>query len=171
MSDSSELYYEIQKQDPDHITKWDFLEVAGYGVLAAHLPLGLLLVVGSNVADSLAKRKKQSETPMPDEWLQQVSESDNVSPEGIEMLAKALKKRGFVSVKDAINWADHERRLAEKNAKEAALRKKDGSDENISGASMILARAKTELTDRIPVPQLQSAIGFVSKPFRSKSQE
>lgn len=133
----------IDSHDPGSDAGWAFLEVLGYGVGVANLPLGIALVVGASLADTITHNRKRSKTPMPDDWLKEVSESSDVSEKGLSYLAKALKKKGYVSVADAVTWAQIEKVETEK-VKAKAERENSLA---ASGAQALMARASSQCVD------------------------
>jgi hypothetical protein len=67
---------------------------------------------------------------MPDEWLGLVAEHHELSREGIAELGRLVQKQGYVSLAQAIKWAEKE---SEKQRKMQALKEE--------GAQRLLARA------------------------------
>lgn len=150
----SRLERQAQSEDPGAQARWGFLEMIGYGVCVANLPVGLVLVVGSYVASAVNHGQRKSETPMPDSWLKEVSESSEVSEKGLSYLASALSKKGFVSVADAVKWASIEKDIADKRVKKES--KSAGLSEQ--GAQLLLARAKEEGVNLIDVDATLTSI-------------
>lgn len=124
--------------------KWTSLtglaDLAAFAIAPASIPLALMLMVGSYAKETHANSKRLSETPMPDDWLQQAADSDTVSKKGLAHLAKCLDEKGFVSVKEAQEWVSIEEREARKQEQQRQRRK------NLKGqgAKALLCRAKQE---------------------------
>lgn len=100
----------------------DLLIEAGATLLAilpVALPVSLSLMAGGFICNAVSENKNLNTTSMPDEWLVKVSESKQVSKKGLGYLAKKVEKKGFVSVKEAIEFLDiekkHEARLNAEN--------------------------------------------------------
>lgn len=134
------LIEQISKNAPASTSWLGFAEPVMLGIGAANLPLGLFLWVGVAARDVVAEHKSQAETPMSDEWLRQVSESPEVSRKGLAHLGKCLHRQGFVSVKDALEWA----RIEEKEVEKAAARSDRREKLESEGAKALLNRAKRE---------------------------
>lgn len=130
----------VEDSSIEGFSGWRFLELAGYGVGAANLPLGLVMVIGATVAESLAHSRKLSETKMPDTWIQEVADNPHVSKKGLAHLARCIEKNGFVTAKDAVRWTEIER--TEEGQREKILDRA----EHISspGALSLLKRADRE---------------------------
>jgi hypothetical protein len=90
---------------------------------------------------------KAKEQAMPDDWLQAVASLPNVSKSGLNHLAKVLTKKGFISVQDAMDFVEIERRdMAEERKKNAG---KGKEQQQAMGAAMLLARAEKDLPGTI----------------------
>lgn len=137
---------------------WGFLELLGIGVGAANLPLGALLIVGSYVGAAASSSKHKSETVMPDDWLQKVSDSPEASKRGLAFLAKRLDKKGFITVKDAEEWANIEKSEALK--KEAKKAREEGIQ--TTGAQALLARAEKECSGLLGNLNMDSAMKSIT---------
>lgn len=114
-------------------------ELALLVVGTANLPLGLILMVGMYAQQCITGNSAR-DTPMPDDWLKQASESPDVSPKGLAHLARCLEKRGFVSVTDARAWA----RIEEAEARKREAERKRVAGVEGDGAQALLQRAKRE---------------------------
>jgi hypothetical protein len=125
-------------------------ELALLAIGTANIPLGLMLCVGMQAHDAVRNHKSDIETPMPDEWLQEASESPDVSSKGLAHLAKCLDRQGFVSVRDAKEWA----KIEENEAKAKADKEDRHSRLQGDGAKALLLRAKREC------PSLLSNLDF-----------
>lgn len=90
---------------------------------------------------------KSTQQPMPDEWLQVVSQLPIISKDGLALLANALTKNGFISVHDAVTFVEIEQKLMKEQSK--ALEKTRKQDSQFDGAVMLLARAESELPGSI----------------------
>lgn len=165
----------IAAHDPGGDASWKFLEVLGYGVGVANLPVGLALVVGSMLAESASKHQRRSETPMPDSWLEEISDSEGVSEKGLAFLAKTLDKKGFVSVSDAVKWVEIEKRESQK------IRAKQQRDNNLAqtGAQALMARAKHDCRGLLDFDSaikgmkgsVESVRGFAKGIFNNKDSQ
>ncbi|TBW57381.1 hypothetical protein EZI54_06910 [Marinobacter halodurans] len=152
----------ISKHNPNTSTAWGFLELLGIGVGAANLPLGLMMIVGSYVAQAVTYKQRQSEVVMPDSWLQQVSDSPEVSRKGLAHLAKCLDRKGFVSVKDAVVWAEIEKTEADKERRQ---KDRQGRLEG-SGAAALLSRAQRDCSSLLGDINVDAALASVSDATR-----
>lgn len=95
--------------------------------LPVALPVSLSLMAGGFIYSALEKNKNLNETSMPDEWLNLVSESGNISKTGVNYLARKAEKKGFVSVKEAITFLEIEKtEEAKKNIKRESKITKEG---------------------------------------------
>lgn len=90
---------------------------------------------------------KAKEQAMPDDWLQAVAGLPNVSKSGLNHLAKALTRNGFVSVQDAMDFVEIEQQeMGEEQKKQIG---KGKEQQQASGAAMLLARAEKDLPGTI----------------------
>lgn len=142
-------------------TSEGFELMAGAGALISfvNLPLGLLLELIGAAGSVRQDRKHLNSTYMPDSWLGRVSESREVSPEGLAFLAKRLADTGRVSVADALNWVALEEDLARKHA--VAARKA------LPGAETLLARAQRECGALLEPSVLDRAWGAVTSSVKT----
>lgn len=83
---------------------------------------------------------RQHEAAMPDDWLGAVAELEVVSPTGLNFLSKALAKKGWVSVAEAVEFISKEEKLLEAAKSRKAIEQKSRQQ----GASQLLARAERE---------------------------
>ena len=165
----------VAAHDPGGDASWKFLEVLGYGVGVANLPVGLALVVGSMLAESASRHQRRSETPMPDSWLEEISNSEGVSEKGLAFLAKTLEKNGVVSVADAVKWVEIEKRESQK------IRAKQERENNLSltGAQALIARTKNDCRSFLDVDgavnsmkdSVESVSGFAERFFNKKDSQ
>lgn len=148
------LVDQIAKADPTRHNSSFLAEVVLMGVGFVNLPAALILSVGVYAAEIASKHKSQSESPMPDDWLQQVSNTPNISKRGLSHLAKCLQRKGFVSVVDAMEWARIEEQEALKAVDQERRHTRLGSD----GAKSLLLRAKDECPGILSVLDLDAAV-------------
>ncbi|HAT2580745.1 TPA: hypothetical protein I8273_004807 [Aeromonas hydrophila] len=154
----SNLIKKVEESNRDDFSCWRFLELAGYGVCLVNVPLGATMALGALVADVVAHHKKLSEERMPDEWLQEVADSQRVSKRGLAHLAKCVQNNGFVSVRDAIRWIEIEGQ--EDSDKKNGEEKKDLLA--APGAVSLLTRAGRECGNYLDVVSLKRAMEALS---------
>lgn len=120
-------------------TKTDF------GVVALNI-VALPLTMGVFCLDSDDKTKTH-EVAVPDEWLASVASLPIISRNGLELLAEAMKAKGWVSVAEAVRFIELEQAASQSTsqAKKSAAK----SNPSTVGASMLLARAEQELPGTI----------------------
>ena len=98
------------------------------------MPLAFSLLLGGAAFNTIyrivGRSIKLRETRMPDEWLGLVAEHHELSREGIAELSRLVQKQGYVSLAQAIKWAEKE---SERQRKVQALKEE--------GARQLLARA------------------------------
>jgi hypothetical protein len=103
-------------------------------LLPFSVPLAFSLLLGGAAFDIIyrivGRSIKIHETRMPDEWLGLVAEHHELSREGIAELSHLVQRQGYVSLAQAIKWAEKE---GEKQRKLEALREE--------GARKLLERA------------------------------
>lgn len=143
VTELSNLESEIRKAvaaSDGKLSPWGLLEFFGYGVCLISFPAGLLIGLGAIVAGAIENRTNLSEEKMPDEWLEEVSNAPGITDKGLKYLAGSIKKKGFVSAKDAIRFIEIEKEEADKQ------RKKTEKEElaSKSGAQKLLDRAKVQ---------------------------
>jgi hypothetical protein len=155
---SAKAVQEIDAKAEEKIFKY-IGHTLGFGVAMFNLPVALLIITGGELLSILEKNSNLNESRMSDEWLEQVSESKNVSQEGLAFLAKKLSKQGFVSGTDAKKWLEIERKEAEK----LAVRKNTNDSKNNKGATALLTRAKKECGVLVDLDLLSSGLDLVSK--------
>lgn len=151
------LVKQVESASREGFSGWKLLELAGMGVCLANPLAGLTLMVGSAVASAMEHNQKLSETRMPDEWLKEISDSENVSKKGLAHLASCLEKKGYVSAKDALRWVEMERQYV---AEQQVVVKKVSSM-NSSGARALLNRASRECEGLFSVNALKSALDML----------
>jgi hypothetical protein len=120
-------------------TTTDFAAVA-LNFVALPLTMGLFCID----VDDKTKTKKVA---VPDEWLVAVSGLPVISRKGLELLADAMKEKGWVSLAEAVRFIEIEQdaiKLATK--KDGDVNKAAASS---AGASLLLARAEKELPGTI----------------------
>lgn len=153
----SDLIKKVEEASKERFSAWRFVELAGFGVGVANLPLGIAMIIGSTVAEVLSHKRQLSETKMSDEWLKEVAESQYVSPSGLAFLAKCVEKNGFVSAKDAVSWVELERKL--EIDRQAAQKKTE--DLASPGARALLERARKECVGLVDPVSLKQALDAI----------
>lgn len=131
----------------------------GFGVAMANLPVGLLILTGGELLSFAAKESNLNETRMSDEWLEQVSNTKDVSQEGLAFLAKKLSKQGYISGNNAKEWL----KIEEKEAEKKDIKKKINDNKNNKGAVALLERAKKECGALVDVDLISNGLNLVSK--------
>ena len=96
---------------------------------------------------------------MADEWLKMVSDYKEASPEGLSFLAKQLSKKGYVSIGDAADWVDIEKKEQEKKEVKKAII--DSS--RFPGAASLLNRAKKECGLLVNFDAITKAFDLIEK--------
>ncbi len=130
---------EAEKATPV-INGWSLLEPLGYFLALVNLPLAIVVVVISMAGSLLKEGKSLSSEQMPDDWLKAVSESDQVSKEGLAFLSKKIARQGHITVSDGIKFIEIEKESSASKKKEAYIAK--GKD--LAGAKAIIDKAKKE---------------------------
>lgn len=138
--------------------------VLGTGIGLFNLPIGLLIVVSGTVYDAIETKKNMDE-PILDEWLKMVSDYKEASPEGLAFLAKQLSKKGYVSIGDAADWVDIERKEQEKKELKNAIT--DSS--RFPGAVSLLSRVKKECGVLVNFDAITKAFDLVEKVVPQKT--
>lgn len=87
--------------------------------------------------------------PMPDEWVDGVSQLPSISRQGLELLAEAIQKKGWVSIAEAIKFAEIEEQCAAEISKTEQAKTEKEKAEQSPGAIKLLARAEQELPGTI----------------------
>lgn len=135
MQDFKQIAVEAQRIAAEHTgTDWGAVAVNTLTILIALTP----------VMDTSDKSKLDS-TAMHDDWLAAVAGLPSVSKNGLRLLAKAVERKGWVSVAEALDFI-HLEEMAQEEAREAMAT--DSAKEH-RGAAMLLARAEAELPGTI----------------------
>lgn len=142
MTNQSKDFSDIAQQARALAAKNERVDWDMVALNAVVLPLSLFQF-GFDTTD----RSKCKTEPMPDEWLQAVAGMPGISKTGLSHLAKALSQKGFVSVQDAVDFADIERREHGKNALKKINEKM--KDTRPAGSALLLARLENELPGTI----------------------
>lgn len=129
------------KKKGGSINEYDFLTTLSACFILANPPIGIVMTICAGIASSVKKNSSLKDQKMPDDWLKKVSESDQISKDGVQFLAKKLSKNGFVSVYDAIIFLDLEKEAKEKEYKECEKVKNLSN----SGAVSLLEKANKEV--------------------------
>lgn len=138
--------------------------VFGTGISLFNLPVGILILVSGAVYDAI-ETKKNLDEPIADEWLKMVSDYKEASPEGLAFLAKQLSKKGFISIGDAADWVDIEKKEQEKKEVKNAIT--DSS--RFPGAVSLLNRAKKECGLLITFDAMSKAFDLIEKVVPQKT--
>jgi len=152
---------EVQTLDKDseqNIFKY-FGYTLGFGAALFSLPAALLFMTGGELLSFIEKNQNLNDTKMSDEWLEQVSNSKDVSQEGLAFLAKKLSKQGYITGNDAKAWLAIEEKEAQKRANHRRARDSKKSP----GAVALLARAKKECGAMVDVDIISKGLDMVSK--------
>jgi hypothetical protein len=136
-----------------------FGHTLGFGVAIFNLPVALLIITGGELMSLVEKKSNLNDSRMSDEWLEHVSETKNVSQEGLAFLAKKLSKKGYISGADAKKWLEIEYKEAEK----LAVKKKISDTKNNKGATALLVRAKKECGALVDLDLISNGLDLVSK--------
>ncbi len=99
--------------------------VAGFLIGLVLLPVNPLVaiacMVGGDAVDvarsALGTHINLATRRMPDGWLAQVAEREEVSREGIRELSKALERKGHITVAEALAWAERESKRTDTRAR------------------------------------------------------
>ncbi|AXH59975.1 hypothetical protein [Pseudomonas amygdali] len=154
------------------------LEVTTLGIGAAVMstaaapiviPAAILIATVAIFSTSGSNEAEVKKMHMPDEWLAQVSDSQEASREGLAFLAKLLSKQGFITVGQAEEWVKLEHKIATRRAEEAekARRKQADRDDKSrekaqqlqsAGAKALLARAQTEIPSLVNLDDISLAL-------------
>lgn len=89
----------------------------------------------------LNMRSKLMDVEMPDRWLADVAHIEDLSPAALMTLAAKLKRNGFASVIDALNWLQLEEAYQAKSAQEKAKEAQQAAIRQRPGAQALLDRA------------------------------
>ena len=162
MSTKKEVKEKVDKIDNTEVRDWKTislhtLSITALPFIGLHAAVPLFLgATAYNLYEEYKGKQDLLDKPMPDEWLQRVSEDKNISEKGFSFLAKKIKEKGFVSIDDSHDWLKiEEKEIQKKEAileKERLSKEKEGNLEN-KGAISILERAKetTDIFDEISV--------------------
>jgi hypothetical protein len=139
------------------------LDLVSFSLVFVNLPAAVVLGTACMGMKLIEDQMDIAKHPMPDTWLQQVSDWEGISPEGLAYLSKCLTKRGHITVKEALSWMEMEEKITRK-AKELATRQATLQGQ---GAVSLLIRAKrecpklidlTELTNRLQALELLAPV-------------
>lgn len=121
---------------------YNLLAEIGPFLAIANLPLSILVTSVAMITSTVTENKSLNNQPMPDIWLQKVSEVESVSDEGLNFLAKCIEEKGFVSVNEAIKFIEKENKEAKR--KESLLSVNENSNTNMlsEGALNLMNKAK-----------------------------
>lgn len=142
MSDKNSLVKIVEDKESKHSgsAALAIIEFVGIGACVFNPVIGFGLAVSAMAMQAYEKKQSLDECRMPDDWLVSVSKSGDISKEGISYLAKCIDKKGYVSVSDALNWVEIEKKVDGK----AVLKNTIDDGRSQVGASMILNRAVNE---------------------------
>ncbi|MPQ69458.1 hypothetical protein [Pseudomonas sp. MWU12-2323] len=110
-------------------------------MIALPLTMGLISV-------DIHDKSKAQDVAVPDEWLASVAGLPTISRKGLELLADAMKAKGWVSVAEAIRFVEIEQ-AANRHNQDGTTPSDPGSKVYSPGASMLLARAERDLPGTI----------------------
>lgn len=130
-------------------TGFRWLQAVGPLVATANLPLGMVILVGGAVCEALSERKDLRSARMPDEWLAQIALQQDVSPEGLALLARRLSEAGHVTVQDAVDWLGIEEEATKTRQRQAVAA--------LPGAQQLLDRARRECGSLLDASLLERA--------------
>lgn len=138
MNDFESIAHQAQSLSAQN-TKTDFTAVA-LNIVALPLTMGCFFL-------STDDSSKTKDVAMPDEWLASVAGLPSISRQGLELMADAMRTKGWVSVAEAVRFIEIERAAIQ------ASTELDDSAEKVLrssvGASLLLARAEKELPGTI----------------------
>lgn len=134
---------------------WGALEALGGLVCVANLPAGLLMGLSGAVGGAVAEKREQKSVAMPDEWLDQVARTPDVSKQGVAHLARCLAQQGFVSVADAVRWLELERQEQENQKRLKAVEQ----GQRAPGAKALLLRAQAQCGTLLDPSLTDKALG------------
>lgn len=142
MSDKNSLVKVVEEKESRHSgsAALALIEFVGIGACVFNPVIGFGLAASAMAMQAYEKKQSLDECRMPDEWLVSVSKSNDISKEGISYLAKCIEKKGYVSVSDALNWVEIEKKMDGR----AALKSTIDDGKSQVGAGMILNRAINE---------------------------
>jgi len=162
MSTKKEATQKIDEINETEVRDWKTISLQGLSVtalpfIALHTAVPIFLgVTAYSLYEQYKGKQELLDKPMPDEWLQRVSEDKDISEKGFAFLAKKIKDKGFVSIDDSHDWLKIEEKEIQK--KEAILEEeklKEAKESNLQnkGAISILERAKdtTDIFDDISI--------------------
>jgi hypothetical protein len=141
----------------------DNLDLVAMSLLFVNIPAALVIGTTCLGIKIIEDKIDIAKHPMPDVWLQQVSDWEGISPEGLAYLTKCLAKQGHITAKEALDWMAMEEKITRK-AQELATRQATLQGQ---GAVSLLTRAKrecprlidlTELTNRIQALELLAPV-------------
>ncbi len=122
------------------VNEYDLISTVSALFILVNPPISILIAICAGIASAVKRNASLKEQKMPDDWLKKVSESEQVSKEGTQFLAKKLSKNGFVSVSDAITFLEMEKEIKENEHKENQKVK----NLNNAGAVSLLEKANKE---------------------------
>jgi hypothetical protein len=145
------------QQDIDAPTVWKVVSALGPLLVIGSLPLALVVGAVSITMETLSEGKALKTARMDDGWLEKVSNSRDVSKEGLAYLAKGLSKKGYVSVSEAIHFLELEAKS--QKATEAATNR----DHALAGegAASLLDRAQAECGSLLDSEVIKRAYGAI----------
>jgi len=165
MSTKKDVNDKIEEINKKEVRDWKTISLQSLSATALpfiglHAAFPLFLgVTAYSLYEQYKGKQELLDQPMPDEWLQRVSEDNDISEKGFAFLAKKIKEKGFVSIDDSHDWLKIEEEEAEKKEKE--FEKLDDNLEN-KGAISILEKAK-DTTDIFDDMSVDNAIKELKK--------
>lgn len=128
------------------IDKMEILDSIALATVFINPPVGIVIGLAAMVNSSLKENQKEKNNnqklktnKMPDEWLQEVAQSEFVSDIGLKFLTDKIQKNGFISVSDALEYIDIENENLLKVKKDKEIVNKG------DGAMAILKKAELRL--------------------------
>lgn len=122
---------------------WGMIGTVGTTLIFVHRPAAIGFGVFCALAEAVSEKRSLKKKPMPDSWMQRVSESENVSKEGLSFLTIKISEKGFVSVSDALAFIEIENKI--QTGEEITIKK----EHNNTGAESLLKRALNECRDTL----------------------
>jgi len=122
------------------VNEYDLISTISALFILVNPPISILIAICAGIASAVKRNSSLKEQKMPDDWLKKVSESEQVSKEGTQFLAKKLSKQGYVSVSDAISFLEMEKENKEQEYQANQKIKNLNND----GAVSLLEKANKE---------------------------